>query len=363
MIFFTRTFGMTAISSYALFLIVLYLVVSRGGPDATRTAAQLHNSSDSRAPASEADPRGLLWTPLSHYESSCADECRGKEEIVSALKEGKLTPPCCMDLLRETTEYVDHVLTRNSITYWTMKGTALGVERHQGVIPHDYDIDVGILHQDINKVAAVREQIWADGYVLLQAPFKMYVNYNFIIAKRTRLVQGMLDELHLGSSDQVPLTGSLKPALVSAELMLFKEVNGMLLQLVCTAPHPRDPNAYEGTVSPDLWTVYDADRKSFAKREKSAKRGWMQSSTWRDKSFLNWREKLADHYTSPYCERTAPVSFKYDAPAKWVLPVVRAPFFSTTICVPSHTQAFLANYFGKDYMTPKARFAQRVASG
>jgi len=127
-----------------------------------------------------------------------------------------------MDLLRETTEYMDHILMRNNVTYWAMKGTALGVVRHKGVIPHDYDVDLGILHEDINKVAALRDQIWADGYVLFQAPFIMYVNYNFAIAKRTKATQAMLDELGVGPRDQVRLTGSMVDVLLTAELMTFK---------------------------------------------------------------------------------------------------------------------------------------------
>ena len=100
---------------------------------------------------------------------------------------------------------MDKLLTRNKITYWTMKGTLLGVVREKGIIPHDYDIDLGMLHDDINKVASLRKQIWEDGYVLFQAPWPGYNNMNFVIAKRTKIMSKYLTKIGAKDAKSKPV--------------------------------------------------------------------------------------------------------------------------------------------------------------
>ena len=45
----------------------------------------------------------------------------------------------------------DKICKDNGIKYWAMYGTLLGVVRHKGWIPHDGDIDLGILQEDYDK--------------------------------------------------------------------------------------------------------------------------------------------------------------------------------------------------------------------
>jgi phosphorylcholine metabolism protein LicD len=45
----------------------------------------------------------------------------------------------------------DKICKDNGIKYWAMYGTLLGVIRHKGWIPHDGDMDLGILQEDYDK--------------------------------------------------------------------------------------------------------------------------------------------------------------------------------------------------------------------
>ena len=57
------------------------------------------------------------------------------------------------DVLRGLLVKVDQVLRRNGIPYWPMGGTMLGAVRHQGIIPWDDDIDIGVWEHDLPRAA------------------------------------------------------------------------------------------------------------------------------------------------------------------------------------------------------------------
>jgi len=57
--------------------------------------------------------------------------------------------------LIEMLEYVVSVLENNNFPYWLYAGTLLGAVRHGGMIPWDYDIDIGIFHEDVETLISL----------------------------------------------------------------------------------------------------------------------------------------------------------------------------------------------------------------
>ena len=57
----------------------------------------------------------------------------------------------CLELLR----FMDNVCKKYNIDYWLDFGTLLGSVRHEGFIPWDDDVDVGILKKDFDKFLKV----------------------------------------------------------------------------------------------------------------------------------------------------------------------------------------------------------------
>ncbi|KAF6216540.1 hypothetical protein GE061_000883 [Apolygus lucorum] len=67
------------------------------------------------------------------------------------LWEGKWTPPCCLAGLRRTARHVFQQLEGSQIRYWLEGGSLLGAIRTGDILPWDYDVDVGIYREDIQR--------------------------------------------------------------------------------------------------------------------------------------------------------------------------------------------------------------------
>lgn len=60
--------------------------------------------------------------------------------------------------------YVAKLLFREEIRYWLDWGTLLGAMRNGRMIPWDFDIDIGIFHDDVERLLALTPEIAKDGY-------------------------------------------------------------------------------------------------------------------------------------------------------------------------------------------------------
>jgi len=69
---------------------------------------------------------------------------------------GRFTPPCCLRALRQTARYVFEVMRSRNIRYWLEGGTLLGAVRNGDIIPWDYDVDIGIYQDDIERFEILR---------------------------------------------------------------------------------------------------------------------------------------------------------------------------------------------------------------
>ncbi|KAL1114954.1 hypothetical protein AAG570_007777 [Ranatra chinensis] len=67
------------------------------------------------------------------------------------LWEGKWTPPCCLAGLRRTARHVFQQLEQSQARYWLEGGSLLGAIRSGDILPWDYDVDIGIYKEDINR--------------------------------------------------------------------------------------------------------------------------------------------------------------------------------------------------------------------
>lgn len=66
----------------------------------------------------------------------------------------------------EMLKVVDDICKKHNINYWLYAGTLLGAVRHNGFIPWDDDLDVGMLRDDYNKFMEVAQKELGDKYFL-----------------------------------------------------------------------------------------------------------------------------------------------------------------------------------------------------
>ena len=59
-------------------------------------------------------------------------------------------------------EKIHDAFSKNNIKYFADGGSLLGVVRHQGIIPYDDDIDIGVLDRDFERVIPLLDVVFKD---------------------------------------------------------------------------------------------------------------------------------------------------------------------------------------------------------
>lgn len=93
----------------------------------------------------------------------------------------------------------DHICKSLGITYYVMGGTMLGAARHQGFIPWDDDMDVGLLRRDYELFISKAAPLLPDSFFL--QTYKTDPEYPLGITKlrdsRTTFIERLYDRLNM----------------------------------------------------------------------------------------------------------------------------------------------------------------------
>lgn len=89
----------------------------------------------------------------------------------------KICPPNIVKLLYQLMYDVDQIFKSHAIPYWANSGTLLGAIRHNGIIPWDDDIDIGMLKKDQERFLELKSVFKKCGYSVVKAwfGFKIFI--------------------------------------------------------------------------------------------------------------------------------------------------------------------------------------------
>lgn len=94
----------------------------------------------------------------------------------------KLSP--LQDKMLEMLKWFHEFCKKNDITYYVVGGTMLGAVRHQGFIPWDDDIDVGVPRKDYNRIIDLGKELEAShSRYILESYHNGNLDYEYPYAK------------------------------------------------------------------------------------------------------------------------------------------------------------------------------------
>ena len=123
--------------------------------------------------------------------------------------------------LLEMLEEIDRICKKRNISYFLESGSALGAYRHQGFIPWDDDLDIGITREEYSKfVQAMKEEL-SDQYIAQS--LELDTRYNVIgPAMKIRKKDTFIRERHSLLMNKCPCDG------IFVDIFIYDHVSSMV---------------------------------------------------------------------------------------------------------------------------------------
>ena len=102
------------------------------------------------------------------------DEYSLQKKSTDFIIQDYLTDKSKIALLKSLMKQCHDILSENKINYWVECGTLLGVLRHNGIIPWDNDLDIGVMYEEIEKIKSLENVFLQYGIKLKPSRLKNY---------------------------------------------------------------------------------------------------------------------------------------------------------------------------------------------
>ena len=245
----------------------------------------------------------------------------------------------------EVLEKIDSICKRHGIQYFAEWGTLLGAVRHQGFVPWDDDMDIGMLREDYERFLYYARKELPDGYVVLDVNDDRFdeIMARVMNSDKIRFDEDFLREFHgcpygigvdIFCLDHIPKD---------------KEEEKILLTLLRVA----DNYGKQW----DLWEMTEEEREESIRELEEATGFSFNRELPMKGQFLQLADKLSAMYFDAESDEVTLMCLMIDAP-EYRLPVscyastIEVPFENTTIPIPIGYEQVLRLRYGEDYMTP-----------
>ena len=103
-------------------------------------------------------------------------------------------------LMKTILRDIDKICRENNISYWIESGTMLGAKRHNGFIPWDDDIDIGMMRKDYERFLELAPSHLPDDLFLQNAQLDSGVenSWSKVRHKYSKLIEEYNAEYHEG---------------------------------------------------------------------------------------------------------------------------------------------------------------------
>lgn len=226
-----------------------------------------------------------------------------------------------------------HVCSQLNLKYFVVQGTLLGAVRHQGFIPWDDDIDVGMLREDYEVFLKKGQALMPDGYFIQTCDTDPEYPHGFakIRNSKTAFVETTCKNLKMNHGifidvfpfDYYPERSFTRMVLNCRKLLLRYRIR-------CCLYIPRDEKLSVANVAR---TFLKALSKIIYPSLKKAIKKQSELYDYRGKS--NWRI----NYGSPWGKREC-------IPAEWLKETSSMKFEGIEVSVPSRYKEYLTHVYG-----------------
>ncbi len=246
-----------------------------------------------------------------------------------------------LEILKE----IDRICKKHKLKYFAYGGTLLGAVRHQGYIPWDDDMDLGMLRGDYEKFRHYAEKELPEGWFVLGTQPTVIRVMN---SDNVRVDQEFLDRFHgcpfmMGVDifcwDSIPQNKREEEAAVNlfwgiAYLAVYWDKYDEAEQRTWEAARET------GVANIENITGFHFDRKGSMKEQLAYLADRVAASCW---------DPECKELTRPFILHERP---DYRIPGSCLEKIVEVPYENTTIPIPEQYAPLLLLDYGPDYMTP-----------
>lgn len=240
-------------------------------------------------------------------------------------------------------EDFDYVCEKYGLQYFALYGTAIGAARHQGFIPWDDDVDLGMLRADYIKFLSVFDKEMGDKYqIMTPLKDKKYTcTVTHLQKKGTKFIPCVFKntKCNLGITIDIFPLDSVAPTAKLQKRQLRKTTFLGRLLFLCGTPYPLIPlKGLKGILASAVCYITHYILKIFGSPSRFIYNQFLKESQ-------RYNDGDSDYVTS----------FEYNGSirdmveVKSLFPLKKVPFENSKVYLPANNDDFLKKVYG-DYM-------------